>query len=285
MAEFKRVVITRKGQALMAKLMSGSGTTHFTAIKVSDSSFNEDQLEGLTSIGNVKQTVSISKVDRTNNVAAEVEGAISNTNLTVGYYMRTLGLYAQDPDEGEILYAVTIASQAGYMPPFNGKTTSGAFFRITTTIGNADNLNVQVNPSAVATIGEINDLQKQIDAMKDVDKGLSNRIAVLQNRASDLEANRQTIHLLGHDWSGLSDHTSDSFKATRQFIVNDTTLTSSNAFANAKATGDAIKQNYQQLSQAIGIIYAWLDNLGNQQVIIDLKNRLSALEDSKKETK
>lgn len=285
MAEFKRVVITRKGQALMAKLMSGSGTTHFTAIKVSDSSFNEDQLEGLTSIGNVKQTVSISKVDRTNNVAAEVEGAISNTNLTVGYYMRTLGLYAQDPDEGEILYAVTIASQAGYMPPFNGKTTSGAFFRITTTIGNADNLNVQVNPSAVATIGEINDLQKQIDAMKDVDVGLSNRIAVLQNRASELEANRQTVHLLGHDWNGLSGHTSDSFNATRQFIVNDATLTNANAFANAKATGDAIKQNYQQLSQAIGIIYAWLENLGNQQVIIDLKNRLSALEDSKKETK
>lgn len=285
MAEFKRVVITRKGQALMAKLMSGSGTTHFTAIKVSDSSFNEDQLEGLTSIGNVKQTVSISKVDRTNNVAAEVEGAISNTNLTVGYYMRTLGLYAQDPDEGEILYAVTIASQAGYMPPFNGKTTSGAFFRITTTIGNADNLNVQVNPSAVATIGEINDLQKQIDAMKDVDVGLSNRIAVLQNRASELEANRQTVHLLGHDWNGLSGHTSNSFNATRQFIVNDATLTNANAFANAKATGDAIKQNYQQLSQAIGIIYAWLGNLGNQQVIIDLKNRLSALEDSKKETK
>lgn len=285
MAEFKRVVITRKGQALMAKLMSGSGTTHFTAIKVSDSSFNEDQLEGLTSIGNVKQTVSISKVDRTNTVAAEVEGAISNTNLTVGYYMRTLGLYAQDPDEGEILYAVTIASQAGYMPPFNGKTTSGAFFRITTTIGNADNLNVQVNPSAVATIGEINDLQKQIDAMKDVDVGLSNRIAVLQNRASELEANRQTVHLLGHDWNGLSGHTSNSFNATRQFIVNDATLTNANAFANAKATGDAIKQNYQQLSQAIGIIYAWLDNLGNQQVIIDLKNRLSALEDSKKETK
>lgn len=285
MAGFKRVVITRKGQALMAKLMSGSGTTHFTAIKVSDSSFNEDQLEGLTSIGNVKQTVSISKVDRTNTVAAEVEGAISNTNLTVGYYMRTLGLYAQDPDEGEILYAVTIASRAGYMPPFNGKTTSGAFFRITTTIGNADNLNVQVNPSAVATIGEINDLQKQIDAMKDVDVGLSNRIAVLQNRASELEANRQTVHLLGHDWNGLSGHTSNSFNATRQFIVNDATLTNANAFANAKATGDAIKQNYQQLSQAIGIIYAWLDNLGNQQVITDIKNRLSALEDQKKETK
>ena len=130
------------------------------------------------------------------------------------------------------------------------------------------------------------DLKNGIVANADANKDQDNQIAVLQNRASELKANRQTIHLLGHDWSGLSDHTSDSFKATRQFIVNDTTLTNSNAFANAKATGDAIKQNYQQLSQAIGIIYAWLDNLGSQRVIADIKNRLSALEDQqKKETK
>ena len=277
MAEFKRVVITRKGQALMAKLMSGSGTTHFTAIKVSDSSFNEDQLEGLTSIGNVKQTVSISKVDRTNNVAAEVEGAISNTNLTVGYYMRTLVLYAQDPDEGEILYAVTIASQAGYMPPFNGKTTSGAFFRITTTIGNADNLNVQVNPSAVATIGEINDLQKQIDAMKKVDE--------LKIKTIELENNSRTIHLVSHNGTAISDHTSNSLVGLKQIMIVDSTLTNPNGFANAKATGDAINTAYQQLSHAIGLIMAVLDSLDKNQVIIDIKNRLSALEDQKKETK
>lgn len=129
------------------------------------------------------------------------------------------------------------------------------------------------------------DLKNGIVANADANKDQDNKIAVLQNRASELEANRQTIHLLGHDWNGLSGHTSDGFNATRQFIVNDATLANSNGFANAKATGDAIKQNYQQLSQAIGIIFAWLDNLGNQQVIIDLKNRLSALEDSKKETK
>lgn len=129
------------------------------------------------------------------------------------------------------------------------------------------------------------DLKNGILANADANKDQDNKIAELQNRASELEANTQTIHLLGHDWNGLSDHANDSFKATSQFIVNDATLTRANAYANAKATGDAIKQNYQQLSQAIGIIYAWLDNLGNQQVIIDLKNRLSALEDSKKETK
>ena len=129
------------------------------------------------------------------------------------------------------------------------------------------------------------DLKNGIIANADANRDQDNEIAVLQNRASELEANRQTIHLLGHDWKGISGHASQQFKAARQFIVNDVTLTNANAYANAKATGDAIKQNYQQLSQAIGIIYAWLDNLGNQQVIIDLKNRLSALEDQKKETK
>ena len=128
-------------------------------------------------------------------------------------------------------------------------------------------------------------MKNGIIANADANRDQDNEIAVLQNRASELEANRQTIHLLGHDWKGISGHASQQFKAARQFIVNDVTLTNANAYANAKATGDAIKQNYQQLSQAIGIIYAWLDNLGNQQVIIDLKNRLSALEDQKKETK
>lgn len=129
------------------------------------------------------------------------------------------------------------------------------------------------------------DLKNGVIANADTNKDQDNKIVSLQNRTSELEANRQTIYLLGHDWSGLSGHANDSFNATRQFIVNDVTLTNASAYANAKATGDAIKQNYQQLSQAIGIICAWLDNLGNQHVIIDLKNRLSALEDSKKETK
>ncbi|OXC12267.1 hypothetical protein AYP77_02690 [Lactobacillus crispatus] len=130
---------------------------------------------------------------------------------------------------------------------------------------------------------KVKDVNNLALANADANKDQDNEIAVLQNRASELEANRQTIHLLGHDWSGLSDHTSDSFKATRQFIVNDVTLTNANAYANAKATGDAIEQNYQQLSQAIGNIYAWLDNLGNQQEIVDLTNVVSALRDQNDE--
>lgn len=154
MAEFKKVVITKDGQALMAKLMSGAGTAEFTKIAVSSTTYSDSQLENLTSLAGIKQEAEISKVTRNNNVSVQVEGAISNIDVTVGYYMQTLGLYARDPQKGEILYAVTNASVAGYMPPFNDRTPSGAYFKLVTTIGNADNVTLQVDPAAVATIGE-----------------------------------------------------------------------------------------------------------------------------------
>ena len=166
MSEFSKVVITKKGQALMAKLMSGSGKVEFTEIRVSETAYSESQLENLTALTNVKQTTAVSKVPRTNEVAVQVEGAVGNELLSVGYYMRTIGLFAKDPQDGIILFAVTTAQQAGFMPPFNGKTTSGAHFKIVTTIGNSSNVTIQVDPAAVATIGDIRDLEAQIIDLK-----------------------------------------------------------------------------------------------------------------------
>ncbi len=166
MSEFSKVVITKKGQALMAKLMSGSGKVEFTEIRVSETAYSESQLENLTALTNVKQTTAVSKVTRTNEVAVQVEGAVGNELLSVGYYMRTIGLFAKDPQDGIILFAVTTAQQAGFMPPFNGKTTSGAHFKIVTTIGNSSNVTIQVDPAAVATIGDVRDLEAQIIDLK-----------------------------------------------------------------------------------------------------------------------
>lgn len=162
MAEFKKIVITKKGQALMAKMIAGHGNIDFTKVAASETAYTDAQLEGLTSLSGVKQTTLVSKVTRTNGVAIQVEAAMTNTDLKTGYYMKTLGLYAIDPDEGEILYGVSNATVPGWMPPYNGLTVSGAFFKLVTTVGNAENVSLNVDPGAVATIGDIQDLQEQI---------------------------------------------------------------------------------------------------------------------------
>lgn len=163
MAEFSKLVITNKGQALLAKMIAGSGNIEFTKVSASSTAYTDSQLEGLTSLTNVKQTSLISKVTRTNEVAIKVEAAFTNTELTAGYYMKALGLYAVDPDVGEILYAVTRETSGNcYMPAYNGITVSGAYVQLVTTVGNADNVSLEVDQAAVATIGDIQDLQKQI---------------------------------------------------------------------------------------------------------------------------
>lgn len=98
-------------EALMAKMIAGSGNIDFTKVCSSSTQYTESQLQALTALSNIKQTTLVSKVTRTNEVAIKIDAAYSNVDLKEGYYMRTLGLYAVDPDKGEILYAVCIESQ------------------------------------------------------------------------------------------------------------------------------------------------------------------------------
>ena len=167
MAEFSKLVVTRKGQALIAKILAGTATDiDFVSVAASDASYSVDELEGLESLSAIMQESEISRKTRTNEVAVKVETAFSNTDLTVGYHMRTLGLFANDPDEGKILYAATVETSGNcYMPPYNGITVSGAYIQLITTVGNADNVSLEVNPGAIATIGDIQQLQKQIDEL------------------------------------------------------------------------------------------------------------------------
>lgn len=164
MAEFSKLVITKKGQALIAKVLAGTAKdVDFTKVATSKATYQVGELEGLTALPDIMQEAGISRKTRTNAVAVKLETAFSNTGLTVGYSMNTLGLYAADPEEGEILYAAAVETSGNcYMPAYNGITVSGAYITLITTVGNAENVNLEVNPGAVATIGDIQALEQEI---------------------------------------------------------------------------------------------------------------------------
>lgn len=163
MAQMNNTVITNKGQALMAKLLAGTATANFTKIVLSSQTYTQAQLQALTSISNVKQTTLVSRIERTSASAIQVEGAITNTALSIGYYINTIGLYATDPQEGEILYSVTIAVNPDFMPAYNGVTSTGIYLKLITTVSNSVQVSVDVDPSAVATIGDFNRVKDLLD--------------------------------------------------------------------------------------------------------------------------
>lgn len=133
------------------------------------------------------------------------------------------------------------------------------------------------------TKNEALDIDNLAKANADINRHQDQKIDELKIKTIELENNSRTIHLVGHNGTAISDHTSNSLVGLKQIMIVDSTLTNPNALANAKATGDAINTAYQQLSHAIGIIYAWLDNLGNQQVFVDLTNMVLAIKDQNDE--
>lgn len=162
--EFKQAVITDRGRALMTKLLAGK-ITQFTKIAVSETKYNDNQLAGLTALSNIKSEspVSVSATNATNILAT---GGVNNVGLQVGYYVNTVGLYANDPDLGEILYSVVSAvdGKNSYIPPDTGVSQSGVTFKIQTEVAKADNVNMSVDPANVATQGDLDRMKKPFQA-------------------------------------------------------------------------------------------------------------------------
>jgi len=169
MGNFNSAVITKKGQALMAKVVAGTTKLNFTRIAVSDSELSND-LASLTGIGTIRQSQAVSYVERQNNSYVKVGTSFVNTSLASGYYVRNIGLYATDPQEGEILYSISVADEsektAEWMPPFNGVGSSSLLVDLTTAIGNASNVTVTVDPSAVATVTQLNAVIGEVNTLK-----------------------------------------------------------------------------------------------------------------------
>lgn len=159
-------VITNKGQALMAKLLQGAGMADFTAIKLSSHTYTASELAELTALADVKQTAPITSKTVVNTTSILIQGAIDNKELTTGYNIQTIGVYAVDPDDGEILYAVARAITAGYMPPYNGVSVSGGVFKFTLTVGSASQVTLVVDPAGYASIGDVQTLQDEISDVK-----------------------------------------------------------------------------------------------------------------------
>lgn len=165
MAEYSKLITTAKGQALVAKVIAGTASDYdFTRIVASDDEYEITDLESLTSLTE-KQSSTIAEKKVVNSVGVQVKAAFTNASLAEGYYMNTLGLYATDPDEGEILFAVCIETTGNcYMPPYTGVTVSGAIVTMTTVVSNSEDVDITVDPAAVATVDMVDDLDVRVTA-------------------------------------------------------------------------------------------------------------------------
>lgn len=111
---WESTVLTDKGAALQAKLVDGQ-TLQITRVMTGAVKVPVVNLRQQTSVtdGGKEITLQPSRIEGDKMI---VPVLLENKELEKGYDLWQVGIYAQDPDEGEILYCLAQASEAKHIP-------------------------------------------------------------------------------------------------------------------------------------------------------------------------
>lgn len=161
------LIITSAGESLVARLVGGITTARFTRICASSEDYSHhdrNSLTALSELDGICQSTAISGVRRVDPYSVEILAAMDNKELNEGYYTRAIGLYAEDREGNEILFAVCVENDSPfYMPPFTGGTVSGVSYKLKVKIGNSEVINIEASAEVYATTVQLEDEVKRIN--------------------------------------------------------------------------------------------------------------------------
>lgn len=162
MAEFKPGVLTAKGLALLAKWQLGRGTPTITRAVIGSGSYTASEvITNRTALKSQKLSVGISTKYITSASTVLLKAVFDNTTLSTGFKVTEIGVYAIDPDDGEILYSMAVSadeSVADYLPAYNGSYPSEIVFNYQIEVSNAETVTIQAGTGAYASADDFNAL-------------------------------------------------------------------------------------------------------------------------------
>lgn len=159
MAEWSNATMTDVGAALQAKVNAGKTKLTFTKIKVGS---------GVNATNPLVLTDVISSKWETTNFVVKLEGkivsvdtVITNTGVHEAFRMSEIGLFAQDPDKGEILYAYLTDPEPDRMPAESGSVVVSQELIIGMVFSNTGNVSLTVNMGALVNREQLTEAVKQ----------------------------------------------------------------------------------------------------------------------------
>ncbi|HBA70236.1 MAG TPA: hypothetical protein DCZ40_12900 [Lachnospiraceae bacterium] len=152
MTNFKRTRLTADGNILAAK--SGINV-EFTKVETGCGIYRQDEDVGiLTGLKDKKQTFTINSISRKEDALVKLNFVISNRYLQESYLLTEIGIFANDPDKGEILYAVcsSIPEDSQKVLRYNGEFISNIVMSVNIKVSGEST--VSFNASGVFALQE-----------------------------------------------------------------------------------------------------------------------------------
>ena len=158
--------LTKDGKALLAKAQAGKCAIQITKAQSGSGSYtSSEDISQRTALKTVKQTFPISnKVINTDSTLV-LKITMENSTLTAGYDITEFGVFASDPDKGEILYSIATASTSDYMPAYNGVVPSVINMSYYLEVANASTVTIK-SAGALALQSDLEALEARVTAVE-----------------------------------------------------------------------------------------------------------------------
>ncbi|WP_238649770.1 phage tail protein [Paenibacillus piscarius] len=149
MAVFGGMTLTNKGLVLQGKAQAGA-QLNYTRVAVGDGSLSGQSIPALNGLISPKKSLPITRINIIPPNKVTVGTVLRNADVTAGFFWREVGVFAQDPDAGEILYAYANAgATADYIPPGGGSDIIEKAFDCIVVVGTAANITAVIDESLV----------------------------------------------------------------------------------------------------------------------------------------
>ena len=140
--------LTKAGRDLQIKVEAGQCKLELTKIKLGDGAEDISSVDRMTDLVGPKAEFGISQVEAKDGLCT-VTGIIHTSNVSAGFYVRECGLFAKDPDRGEILYMISIDPNPESIPPKTAALKQAATYAMNIVVANAANIEVRIDPAGL----------------------------------------------------------------------------------------------------------------------------------------
>lgn len=157
MSEWNGMILTQKGLNLQAKVEAGECELELLRVELGSGTPGEgENVQEFTALKKHEIDVGISDKTPKDGGICTITGIITNQNVNIGFYAKEMGVIANDPDDGEILYMYATDNNPDFVPAKTSKYVVNASYSINVAISNAEMINATIDSAGLVTVSILN---------------------------------------------------------------------------------------------------------------------------------
>ncbi len=157
MSHWSSTQLTDLGRALDAKVTAGTTLLSFTKMKLGSGTETAEDIPAMTDLVSPKLVLGISScaVSASDDTICELISVASSSDVEDSFVVRELGVFATDPDVGEILYAVMLDSTPDTMPNENVSSPVTVTYQVNIVSANASSITAVIDPAGLVNVAAL----------------------------------------------------------------------------------------------------------------------------------